>query len=71
MIGDSNSNSYPLIEMTLNRMDFQSGRLSAKTAMGVWKAGMPGNFTFKPGSSLRPFAVISVYKVAVVIVSDK
>lgn len=68
-LGAKNGNSYPKIEITLNRMDFKNSRVGTKTNMGVWKAGMPGSFEFTEGNSLQPFAVVSVYRIVVVVVS--
>lgn len=55
----------------MNHLNFKMSRLESKTALGVWKAGIPGAIAFAPGQSLRPFRVVSVYKIAVVVVSHK
>lgn len=68
MLND-NGKSYPQVEMTMNRLNFKASRLDSKTALGVWKAGLPGAITFAAGQSLRPFKVVSVFKIAVVVVS--
>ena len=68
-MSNGNGRSFPQVELTLNQLDVKNSRLETKTVLGVWKAGMPGNITFAPGKSLTPFKIISVYRVAVVVVS--
>lgn len=55
--------------MTVNQLNFKKSRLDTKNTIGVWKAGIPGEITFAVGQSIRPLKVVSVYKVAVVVVS--
>jgi hypothetical protein len=69
MILNGNGKSYPQVEMTINQMNFKNSRLESKNALGIWKAGMPGEISFSAGQSLRPFQVVSVFKIAVVVVS--
>ena len=66
---DGNGKSFPQVEMTMTAMVYQKGKAQSKRVLGTWKAGLPGNITFAAGQSLRPFKVIGVYKVAVVVVS--
>ena len=69
MIMNGNGKSYPQVEMVINQMNFKGSRLESKKNLGTWKAGMPGEIAFSAGQSLRPFQVISVFKIAVVVVS--
>ena len=69
MVMNGNGKSFPQVEMTINQMNFKGSRLESKNALGTWKAGMPGEIAFAAGQSLRPFQVISVFKIAVVVVS--
>lgn len=69
VLGD-NGKAYPQVEMTINQLNFKKSRLESKNALGVWKAGMPGDIAFAAGQSLRPFKVVSVFKIAVVVVSN-
>jgi len=69
IVFSGNGKSYPQVELTINQMNFKNSRLESKNALGTWKAGMPGDIAYSPGQSLRPFQVISVFKIAVVVVS--
>lgn len=71
MIVNENGKSYPVVEMTINQLNYRKSRLESKNALGVWKAGMPGDIAFAAGQSLRPFKVVSVFKIAVVVVSKQ
>ncbi|KAK4002516.1 hypothetical protein OUZ56_004340 [Daphnia magna] len=64
---NGNGKSYPQVEMTVNQMNFKNSRLESKNALGIWKAGMPGEIAFAAGQSIRPLQVISVFKIAVVV----
>ena len=64
-----NGRSFPVVDMTMTEFAFRKGALDFKKEIGVWRAGQPGNVTFAKGRSLRPFKVIGVYRVAVVVVS--
>ncbi len=69
LVLDENGKSYPQVEMTVSQLNFRKSRLESKNSLGVWKAGMPGTIAFAAGQSIRPFKVISVFKIAVVVVS--
>lgn len=69
MVLNGNGKSYAQVEMTINQMNFKGSRTDSKNALGIWKAGIPGEIAFTAGQSLRPLQVISVFKIAVVVVS--
>lgn len=54
--------------MTINQLNFRKSRLENKNTIGTWKAGVPGEITYAAGQSIRPLKVVSVFKVAVVVV---
>ena len=71
MLAAENGKSYPQVELTINQLNFRKSRLETKNSLGIWKAGMPGSISFAAGQSIRPFKVISVFKIAVVVVSKQ
>ena len=69
VVVSDNTRSLVQFDMAMFQVTVKNRRLAEKVSLGTWTAGVPGQMQFVPGKSLSPFAIISVYRVTVVVVS--
>ena len=57
------------LDVELQKLKFNSGRLSSKETIGTWNTDDSTNFKLNPGKSLGNMAANTVYRIVTVIVS--